>query len=137
LVRIVTLETIGFAERLAVMRFDEPFVLHIVTVETKGRRRFGQVKLSRGIFTIFVIDVAAIASEIERGVPAAFFRHFHAGVVAGQAKIFLSFAGGRLQQLILVIRAVRVVTTNAVANSGAVDTSLDLGRIFVCMTLKA
>jgi hypothetical protein len=41
LVRIVAFKAVGFAERLPVVRFNERFVFHIVTVETEGGGSLG------------------------------------------------------------------------------------------------
>jgi hypothetical protein len=95
------------------------------------------VKLAGGIFAVLVIDVATVTSEIERRMAAACFGNFHAGVVAGEAEVFLRLAGNRFQKLILIVRTVWIVTGDAVTDSGTVYSSFDLRRIFVGMTLKA
>ncbi len=76
LMRIVALRASGRSEWLSLMRLDECFVLNIVAVDAQSRNGFGQV-IIEFLFSFFadlVGCVAGIASHVESGVSAAFFR---------------------------------------------------------------
>jgi len=57
--------------------------------------------------------------------------------VAGQTKILLLLAGGRLPQLILVVGSMRIVASQTVANRRRMDLSLDLRGVFVAVAREA
>lgn len=87
--RVVALNAISRRERLIVMCLAQVRVLGVVTIEAElGRglcKMIGKVGLTR--ITSFVDRVAAIASHVERGMPASLFRHIGSGSVATQAEI--------------------------------------------------
>lgn len=68
---------------------------------------------------------------------AALFRDICAGLVAIEAEIFLLAAGGRLEELILVVGGMRIVTGEAVAHRGRMDRSLDVRGGLVGMAGEA
>ena len=68
---------------------------------------------------------------------APLFRDVQPGVVAGEAQILVRLTGNRLQQLVLIVRTVRIVTRDTIANRRTVNSSLDLGGILIGVALKA
>ena len=93
----------------------------------------GQVKIELGLPDLarLVRDVAGVAAHVERGVTAAFFGTFNPGLVAGQAEVCPSVARGRLEQLILVVRRVRIVALHAIAHRRSMNRALDIGSVLV------
>ena len=87
--RIVALNAICSRERLIVMCLAQVRVLGVVTIEAELRRGLRKMigKVGLGWITRFVDRMAAIASQVERGMPASLFRHIDSGIVATQAKI--------------------------------------------------
>src|SRR5689334_18282043 len=75
--------------------------------------------------------VAGVAAHVERGVAASLLGDVHAGVVAGQAKIFFLLSRHRLEQLVLVIGGVGIVALEAVAYGRGMNLALDLSGILV------
>ena len=57
--------------------------------------------------------------------------------VAGKAKIRPLVAGDRLQQLVLVVATMRIVTLDAVAHGWRMNRSLDAGRVFFSVATQA
>jgi hypothetical protein len=91
LVRIVACQTIGFLERLILVSLDQRAVFNIMAIQAKRRRSLCQVipKFAIGTWPRFVIDMAGIATGVERQMPAAFFGHIQPDPVAAQAEIIL------------------------------------------------
>jgi hypothetical protein len=110
-----------------------------VTVETKRRGRFGEVivKLLLAFFAGLVRSVASFATHIEGGVTAALLRDVQSLSVTIEAEILALIAGRGLQKLIFVVRLVRAVTLDAIADGGRMNGSLDGGRVHVGMTRDA
>ena len=133
LVRIVALHAIGGGERLALVRLDQARVLRIVAVEAQRRSRLGQVivELDLALLAGLVGDVAGVAAHVQRRVPAAFLGNVQSLVVAGQAEIFVGAARSRLQQLVLVVRLVRVVALEAIAHRRRMDRAFEVGGVLV------
>jgi len=81
----------------------------------------------------FVRDVAAVAAHVEGGMAAAFLGHVHAGLMTAQAQVLFLVPCSGLQQLILIVRGVRVMTLHAIAHGWGVDGTFYVGRILVRM----
>ena len=133
LVRIVTLNAIGGGERLPLVRLDQAGIFHVVAVDAQRRSGFGQViiELQLARLARLVDGVASLAAHVQRGVPAAFLWNVESLRVAGEAKVLALIAGGRLQQLELVVGLVRVVTLKAIAHSRRMDLAFEVGGILV------
>ena len=84
-----------------------------------------------GARAVLVSDVASVAARVERQMAAAFFRYIFSDGVAAEAKVALLVPGGRLEQLELIIRTMRVVALEAVANRWRVHRTLDIGGVLV------
>ena len=139
LMRIVTLHAVRSRERLALMRLDQRGVFRVVAIETKRRTRLGEVevKLFLAALAGLVRHVAGVAAHVERRVPATFLRNVHALRVALQAEVGVLVAGGRLEQLKLVVGGVRVVALDAIAHRRRMDLALQVGSIVVGMAGQA
>ncbi|SRR5208282_4034065 len=140
LVRIVTLQTVGGTKRLILVRLLQGGIFWVVAVEAEGGRGFGQMKIEFGLahFAGLMRRVARVAAHVERGVTAAVLsRILGSGVMAGKAEIVFLVARGRLQQLKFVVRRVRVVAFQAIANCGRVDRALDLGGVLIVVATQA
>jgi hypothetical protein len=81
--------------------------------------------------------VASFATHIEGGVTAALLRDVQSLSVTIEAEILALIAGRGLQKLIFVVRLVRAVTLDAIADGGRMNGSLDGGRVHVGMTRDA
>ena len=136
LMRIVTLDAIGGGEGLSLVRLQQVGGGWIVTIEAERRRRLGQVivELLLAFLARLVGSVAGVATHIERGVAAALLGNIQSLGVALKAEILAFVAGGRLQQLILVVRLMRAVALDAVANRRRMNRSLDGSRVHVGVT---
>jgi hypothetical protein len=140
LMRIVAGEAVSLINWLILVRLGDGRILRIVAIDAQRRRIFGQmeVELTLAALARLVRNVARVATHIERSVPAAALGHIHAGVVAAQTQVcVLSIATDRLEQLIFVIRRVRVVTLDAVSNRRAVNFALYVGGFLVCVAGEA
>lgn len=140
LVRIVAADTVGCSERLVLVCLLQIGIFRVVTVKAQCRRGFGQMKAILGsIFcTRLVRDVASVAPHIEGGMPAALLRDIHSFAMAGEAQIVvLAGARGGLQQLVLVVRTVRVVTCEAIAHGGLMNVPFNLRGILISMATQA
>ena len=139
LMRIVALEAVGGGEGLVVMGFLQVCILRIVAIKTERRCSLGQVELVfrgwRG--TGFVGDVAGVASHVERGMTAAFRGHIQPGGMATAAEVFFRIAGDGLEELILIVTAMRIVARETVANRRGMDRALDVGRLLVSVAGNA
>jgi len=139
LVRVVAFGALGGSEGLALVRFLQVSIFGVVAVEAERRGGLGEME---AIFlgwlrTGFVGGVAGVAAHIERGVAAAFFRDIGAGLVALEAEIFLFAAGSRLEELIFVVRDVRVMAGEAVADRGRMNGAFDVRGGLVGMAGEA
>ena len=85
----------------------------------------------------FVCCVARIATHIERRVTAALGGNVQALLVAGKAEVFFLAATCCFQQLVFVIRGVRIVTFEAISNCRAVNRTLDVGSVLIGMACDA
>lgn len=87
--RIVALDTIRGAERLAAVRLDQARVFGIMAVEAERRRSLGQmvIEFNFATFAGLVCDVAGPTAHVQRSVAAATFGSIKPRGVAGQAKI--------------------------------------------------
>ena len=81
----------------------------------------------------FVCCVARIATHIERRVTAALGGNVQALLVAGKAEVFFLAATCCFQQLVLVIRGMRIVTLQTVPYCRAVNRTLDVGSVLFGM----
>jgi hypothetical protein len=76
-------------------------------------------------------DVASLATHVQRRVPAALVGHVESLLMAGEAQVFVRAARRWLQQLVLVIGRMRIVTLEAIADRGRMNRSLQFGCILV------
>jgi hypothetical protein len=130
---IVALNAIRVTERLAVMNLNQVRILGVMAIETKRWGSLGEVfiELNFAALTGLVRRVASLAAHIERCVPAAVLGNVHTFVMAAKAEVLVFGAAGWLQQLILVWRAVRIVTLDAIANGRRMHLSVNLSGILV------
>jgi len=131
---IVALNGIRVAEGLTVVRLDQVRVFGVMTIQTEGRRCLRQVivEFQFAALARLVRRVAGLATHIERRVAAAVLGNVHTFVVAAKAKVLVfGAAAGWLQQLVLVRRAVRIVTLDAIANGRGMHLSVNLSGILV------
>ena len=137
--RIVALQAIRRPERLSLMSLLQIGVFRVVTVDAQRRSRFRQMEpvLQCRLGARLVRHMAGLAAHVERRVPAAFFRNIHALVVASEAKIIFLLSRRGLQQLILIVRGVGIMTGQAVPYGRLMHMTLNLGRVFVLMARQA
>ncbi len=133
MMRVMTLQTVRRGEGLILMSLLQSGILDVVTVQTKGGGRFGEMEfVIRGRFRSgFVSQMTSVASDIQCGMVAPFFGDVQARLVATEAKIFFCVAREWLEELILVIRAVWIVAGKAIADGGRMNRSLYLRRLHV------
>jgi hypothetical protein len=132
-VGIVTAHAIGRFERLVLVRLLQVCALDVMTIYAESGRRLGEMKIEFGLADLprFVRNVAGFAAHVEGGMAAAFLRHIQPGGMAAQAEVFFLIPQGRLQQLILIVRGVRIVTLHAVSNCRGMDRTFYVGGIFI------
>src|SRR5579864_3308911 len=139
LMGIVASQAIGSAERLIAVRLLQARVLGIVTIETKRRRRFGQVEIEFWFpfFSGLVRHMAGFASHVERRVATALLWNLQPNLVTAEAEILFLSTGTRLQQLVLVVARVRIVALHAIPNRRAMHGAFEIGGVFVGMAGEA
>jgi len=132
-VGIVTAHAIGRFERLILVRLLQVRTLDVMAIYAEGGRRLGEMKIEFGLADLprLVRNVASFAAHVEGGMSAAFFGHIQPGRMAAEAEVFFLIPRGRLQQLILIVRGVRIVTLHAVSNCRGMDGTSYVGGIFV------
>lgn len=130
--RIVALQAVCAAERLILVRLLETFVFRIVARDAESRSRLRQVKqiLRARLRTCFVGGVASVTAHVECRVTTAFRRNIRSLRVAGETKIVFLVARSRFQQLKLVVRRVRIMAGEAIADRGLMNMPLYLLCIF-------
>ena len=133
LVRIMAAHAVGRLKWLVLMRFLQVCTLYIVAIDAKRRRRLGEVivELRLAHLARLVRRVARFAAHVEGGMPAALLRNVDADLVATQTKIFFLIPRGWLQQLILIVRGVRIMALHAVAHRRGMNRTFYIGSIFV------
>ena len=85
----VTGQTIGSAERLSLVRFDERLVLYIMACRAQRERVRGQMKIEFRISRrpCLVYYVTGVAPHIERTMPAPICRGVRLDAMASEAKV--------------------------------------------------
>lgn len=139
LVRIVTGEAIGAGKRLILMSLRQIGVLRVVAIHAKSRRILGQMEIGFAVAFIarLMSGVAGRATHVERHMATSALRNVDALRVAGQTEIFfLGRPRSRLKQLVLIVGYMGIVTLEAIADGRAMYAALDLGGVFVGVTLK-
>ena len=133
LVRIMAGHTVGGFEGLVLVRLLQVGVLYIVAIDAKRRWRLGQMKIKLGLaeFSGLVGNVASLATHIEGRVPAALLRNVHPNLVATEAKIFFLISRLGLQQLIFIVRGVRIVALHTISYRRRMNRALDVGGILI------
>src|SRR5215472_750896 len=81
--------------------------------------------------------MAGIAACVEGYMPATLLGNADANLVTGEAKIVLLIAGLRFEQLVFVVRRVRIMAFQAVADRWAVHRTFDLRSVLIRMTGQA
>src|SRR5579863_2406877 len=81
--------------------------------------------------------VAGLAAHVESWMPAALLRNIDPDVVATEAKVLFLIPRSRFQELVLVVRCVRIMALHAIAHRGAVDRALDVRGVFIRMAGQA
>ena len=139
LVRVVTLYAIRRSERLSLVRFLEVLGLYVVTIDAQLRSGLCQVivELLLTALTNLVNVVASLTTHVERSVPAAVFRNIQSLSVAPQTEVLAFISGRRLEQLIFVVRLVRIMALDAIADRRRMYRTLELGSIHVRVTGNA
>src|SRR5271166_1815868 len=137
--RIVALEAVRASKRLSLVSLDERIVFHVVAIDTKRRNALGEmvIELNLARFPGLMGYVAGVAAHIERGVSAAFRRHIQSLSMAIEAQVFALFTAGRFQQLVLVIRLMRIVAFNAIAHRRGMHGALQCGGVLIGMASQA
>jgi len=95
------------------------------------------IEFRLALLTSLVGRVAGVASRVERCMPAAFFWNVQPLRVAFKTEVLALIARCRLEQLILVVRRVRAVAFQTIANGGRMDGTIDGSRVHVSMTRDA
>jgi len=123
-VRIVALQTVRRFERLILMCLLQASIFRVVALDTKRRNIFLQVRREFDLVAIavFVSQVAGVAAHIESCVTASVLRNIDSDVVAGKAKVLVTGrARCRLQQLLWIVRLMRIMALNAIPDRGRMD----------------
>jgi hypothetical protein len=139
LMRIVTADAIGRREWLSVVCLDERGVFQIVTIGAECGRVLGEVEVEF-VFAAFpglMCGVTGLATHVESCVTAATLGHVFASLVTAEAEVRSFSTAGGLEKVVLHFGGVRTVTLETVANGWSVDTTFDLGSVFVSMTGNA
>lgn len=132
--RVVALDAIRVAEWLAVVRLDQARVFRVVAVEAERRGSFRQmiIKFDFAALAGLMRYMAGLATHIEGCMAAAVLWNIHTFVMAAQAEVLvLSSAAGRLEQLVLVWRGMRIMTLDAITNGWWMDLSVNLGGVLI------
>src|SRR5579872_1980642 len=139
LMGIVTGEAISFFKRLVLVSLLQVGALGVMAIDAESGRGLGQMKIEFLLADLagLVGHVAGFAAHIESGVAAAFLGNVQAGVMATEAEIFFLLAGSGLQQLVLIVGNMRVVTLQAVTLRWRMNRALELGGILVGVTSHA
>jgi hypothetical protein len=139
LVWVVAFEAICRGERLILVCFLQISAFRIVTVQAELRRGFREVEIKFlfAQFTSFVSYMTCLATRVQRGVPAAIFRNVKANIVAAQTEILFLITGRWFEQLVLVVRGMRVMTLYAIANCGRMYRTFHSSSILVRMAANA
>ena len=90
-----------------------------MAVDAQRRNVFLQVRreFDLAAVAILVRRVAGVAAHVERCVAAAVFGNIYADLVAGEAEILIvRRAAGWLQQLVRIVRLMRIVALDAIPN---------------------
>jgi hypothetical protein len=135
LMRVMTLGAGGGGKRLSLVSLDERGIFDVVAVDAESGDGLVQmiVEFLLAFFADFVSRVASVASHVERGVAAAFGGNIRSLTVAIEAEVLAFFSGSGLQQLILIVGSMRIVTLKAVAHGGRMHSALQRGRVLVRM----
>src|ERR1700687_373974 len=114
-------------------------VLRVMAVETECGSALGQMKIEFGLarFTGLVSGVAGLASQIKRPMAAAFCRDVQPLCVALETEILALVSRLGLQQLILIVAGVRVVTLDAVAHRWRMHRTFEGRGVFLRMASQA
>src|SRR5579872_4574973 len=133
LMGIVTGEAISFFKRLVLVSLLQVGALGVMAIDAESGRGLGQMKIEFLLADLagLVGHVAGFAAHIESGVAAAFLGNVQAGVMATEAEIFFLLAGSGLQQLVLIVGNMRVVTLQAVPLRRRMNRALEVGGILV------
>jgi hypothetical protein len=138
LVRIVAGKATGGLDGLPLMSPDQLGILYIMTVHAQSRAVLLQLEIEFPLasFTSFMDGVAGLTTHIQSGMAAAPLFDANTYFVARQAEILvLPSARNRFHQMVLVIRRMRIVALQAIADGREMDTSLDFIGIFIAMAL--
>src|ERR1700756_2691146 len=138
LVRIVATGAVRGSEGLIAMGLLQARVLRVMAVEAQRGSALGQMEIELGLArSRLVSDVTGLASQIERGMTAAFFRDVKPLCVALETEILSLVSRLRFQQLILVVAGVGVVTLNAVAHCWRMHCPVKGRRVLLCVATQA
>jgi len=104
-----------------------------VTIEAERRSGLRQVivKLDLSLLADLMGDVASLATHVQRRVAAAFVGDIQSLLVAGEAQVFFRAAGSRLQQLVLIVRGMRIVAFEAITPRRRMDRTFQVGDVLV------
>ena len=119
------------------MRLGQRGIRDIVAIQAQTGRRFREMENAVHLFAVLVAGVATVATHVEGGVTTASCGDIQTRGVAREAKIVLGLAGGRFQQDVFEVRAVRIVAREAIAHRWTMDMPFNLCGILVLMTLQA
>src|SRR5580692_2260186 len=130
---IVTAQAIRRLEWLVLMRLLQVVAFYVVAIDAKRWGRLGEmiVELSLAHLTRFVRDVAGVAAHVEGCMPAAFLGNVLADPVATQTEVFFLISRDWFQQLILILRSMRIVALHAVTHSRRMNRTFYVGGILV------
>src|SRR5437660_5263220 len=124
-------------EGLVVMRFLQVRAVG-VAVETKCWSRLVQMKIKFGLahFSSLMCDMASFATHVEGGVATALFGNVQPLFVAIKAEILALIPRRGLEQLILVVAGVRIVTLDAIAHGRRMHAAFEGSGVFVGMATE-
>ena len=130
---IVTAQAIRRLEWLVLMRLLQVGAFYVVAIDAKRWGRLSEVivELSLAHLTRFVRDVAGVAAHVEGCMPAAFLGNVLADLVATQTEVFFLISRDWFEQLILILRSMRIVALHAVTHSRRMNRTFHVGGILV------
>ncbi len=131
---IVAAEAIGFFKGLVLMGLFQCCIFWIVAVEAESGSRFGQMEIKLGLpnLTRLMRGVASVATAIQGSVTASVLSQIlGADVMAGEAEVVFLIPRGGFEQLIGVVRLMRVMAFETVANRGGVHMAFDLRGVLI------
>jgi hypothetical protein len=116
------------------MSLDQRCILGVVTIDAKRWRILCQVEIKFAFSALasLVRHMAGIAPHVQGCMTTAILRDVDSHLVAAEAKIrILTVSIGGLEQLVLIVGRMWIVTLRAIAHCRRVDLPVDISSFFV------